>query len=66
MDWCVQSEISYAIWDPDNRSQEQSDLLFVAVKHAVEPAFLNHLKTAWSENFETNCHGRGSCQIEAS
>lgn len=40
----VKAEISWAMWDPDNRSRERWDLLFVAVEHAVEPAFLNHLQ----------------------
>lgn len=43
-DRCVNEGISWAIWDPDDRIQERCNILFVAVEHAVEPAFLNHLQ----------------------
>ena len=43
-DRCVKSKISCANWDPHSRYRERCDLLFVAVEHAVEPAFLNHLQ----------------------
>jgi len=41
---CVKAKISCANWDPDDRSRERCDLLFVAVEQAVKPAFLNHLQ----------------------
>jgi RecQ family ATP-dependent DNA helicase len=43
-DRCVKANISCANWDPHSRYREQCNLLFVAVEHAVEPAFLNHLQ----------------------
>src|SRR5436305_782644 len=41
---CVKAKISCANWDPNDRSHERCDLIFVAVEQAVEPAFLNHLQ----------------------
>jgi len=43
-DRCVKAGISCANWDPHSRYRERCDLLFVAVEHAVQPAFLNHLQ----------------------
>lgn len=43
-DRCIKAGISCANWDPAEQSRERCDLLFVAVEHAVQPAFLNHLQ----------------------
>jgi len=43
-DRCVKAKISCASWDPQSRYHERCHLLFVAVEHAVQPAFLNHLQ----------------------
>lgn len=43
-DRCVKAKISCANWDPHSRYRERCNLLFVAVEHAVQPAFRDHLQ----------------------
>jgi superfamily II DNA helicase RecQ len=43
-DRCVKAKISCANWDPHARYHERCNLLFVAVEHAVQPAFRDHLQ----------------------
>ena len=40
----IDAGISCANWDPDNQAVGRTNLLLVAVEHAVEPAFQNHLQ----------------------
>ena len=40
---CIDAEINCVIWDLNDRSHYNNDLLFVTMKHAIESTFLNHL-----------------------
>jgi len=44
---CIECGISCANWDPDNRAMGPVNLLFVAVEHAIEPRFMNHLQVLY-------------------
>ena len=46
-DRCVKAKISCANWDPHSRYGERCNLLFVAVEHAVQPAFRDHLQVMY-------------------
>jgi len=41
---CVKARISCANWDPHSRYHERCNLLFVAVEHAVQESFQDHLQ----------------------
>ena len=47
-DRCVEANITCATWDPDNRLTVATNLLFVAVEHAIESAFCDHLQVLHS------------------
>ena len=41
---CIEAGISCAVWDPKNPLRVNTNLLFVAVEHAVEARFQDHLQ----------------------
>ena len=62
---CIEAGISCAIWDPNNPLRMNTNLMFVAVEHAIEARFRDHLHNI-GRTAEEDGDGQGACGSDAS